>query len=316
MKTNSIVLVIGYPASGKSTYAQKFKREGYYRLNRDELGGSLDDLVIELDKINRTEGVYNFVLDNTYATRKSRKSVVDWAKEHNFEIECHWIDLDIGDSLYNQCQRIIRKYGKLLMPNELKSERDSSVYPPVAIYRFRKIFEAPTITEGFDKVVKVPFHRNLDKKIYKKQAYIFDYDGTLRSTISGEKYPLSPDDIQIFPERARRLRELYERGYRILGVSNMSLVSKNKISLDIAIECYERTNDLLKVPIEYAFCPHPAFPQICYCRKPMPGLGVAFIEKHKLDPMKCVMVGDMKTDKTFADRCGFHFEYANDFFKQ
>jgi len=28
------------------------------------------------------------------------------------------------------------------------------------------------------------------------------------------------------------------------------------------------------------------------------------------------MVGDMKVDQTFAQRCGFQFEWADDFFKE
>jgi HAD superfamily hydrolase (TIGR01662 family) len=309
-----IVIVMGFPASGKSTYAHQYQERGYYRLNRDELGGSLDDLVLKMENLYNSDQTKKFVLDNTYATKKSRSTVIKWAKAHKFEVYCNWLDVDIGVALYNASQRMIHKYGKLLMPEEIKAEKDPSIYPPVAIYRSRKIFEVPKLSEGFHEIKKIPFQRQFDPKIYKNRALIFDYDGTLRTTISGEKYPLSPDDIKIFPQRASVVRDYHEQGYRILGVSNMSLVAKKKITLENAIECYKYTNQLLEVPIEYSFCPHPAFPQICYCRKPMPGLGVAFIEKHKLNPVKCTMIGDMKTDKTFAERCGFQFTYADDFF--
>lgn len=311
-----ILIIMGYPASGKSTYAHQFEVKSYYRLNRDELGGTLDDLVEKMDSLYNSKDINKFVLDNTYATKKSRSTVLKWAKEHQFEVKCHWLNVDVGVALYNAAQRLIRDYGRLLMPEEIKTNKDPSVYPPVAIYRSRKIFEPPKKEEGFQEVKKIPFERHLDVKIYKNRAYLFDYDGTLRTTISGEKYPLAPEDIQIFPERASKLQDLFAQGYRILGVSNMSLVAKKKLTMERAIECYEYTNKLLDVPIEYAFCPHPAFPQICYCRKPMPGLGVAFIEKYKLNPSKCVMIGDMKTDKTFAERCGFQFAYAEEFFSQ
>ena len=46
----------------------------------------------------------------------------------------------------------------------------------------------------------------------------------------------------------------------------------------------------------------------------MPGLGVAFIEKYKLDSSKCIIVGDIKTDKTIAQRRGFQFQDAEEFF--
>ena len=39
---------------------------------------------------------------------------------------------------------------------------------------------------------------------------------------------------------------------------------------------FARTVELLDLPVaEVAYCPHPAFPVGCFCRKPLPGLGVA-----------------------------------------
>ena len=52
------------------------------------------------------------------------------------------------------------------------------------------------------------------------------------------------------------------------------------------------------------------------CFKPMPGMGAEFIEKYKLNPSECIMVGDMTSDKTFAKRCGFQFMDAEEFFKE
>ena len=66
---------------------------------------------------------------------------------------------------------------------------------------------------------------------------------------------------------------------------------------------------------DYKYCPHKAGPTNCYCRKPMPGLGVEFIEKYGLDPSRCIMVGDMTSDKTFAKRCGFQYMDQAEFFK-
>lgn len=67
---------------------------------------------------------------------------------------------------------------------------------------------------------------------------------------------------------------------------------------------------------EILYCPHKVPPITCYCRKPGPGMGVELIFKYKLDPRKCVYVGDMTTDKTFAARCGFKFEDHTEFFKK
>ena len=45
----------------------------------------------------------------------------------------------------------------------------------------------------------------------------------------------------------------------------------------------------------------------------MPGKGVYFVEKYKLDPAKVTMVGDMTSDKTFAKRSGFNFIHADEY---
>lgn len=310
-----IIVVMGLPASGKTTYTRQFEAQGYIRLNRDEIGGSLDSLVHHLDTKYHNEGITQFVMDNTYATMESRKKVILWARANEFTIDCHWLDIDIGAALYNAAKRMINYYNKLLMPSEIKIIKDSKIYPPVAIYTIRKKFQVPTSQEGFHNVKRIPFERKLDTDSYVNRALILDYDGTLRTTISGEKYPKTPKDIQIFPERAAILKEYHDEGYYILGVSNQSGVAKKEITLEQAIECFEYTNELLNIPVDYAFCPHSAFPQICYCRKPIPGMGVAFIEKYKLNPARCIMIGDLKTDRTFAERCGFRFQQIEEFFK-
>ncbi|MFW9971693.1 MAG: AAA family ATPase [Candidatus Odinarchaeota archaeon] len=193
-----IILVIGYPASGKTQIAKEYETKGYYRLNRDEIGGSLDGLINHLENFYTNNTITSFVLDNTYPTRKSRKSAITWAKKHNFEIHCKYIDIDVGDALYNASKRMINTYGKLLSPTEITKSKDIGVYPPVVIYRNRKIFEIPTINEGFTTVEKIKFGRILDTSIYNQKAVLLDYDGTLRKTKSGAKILLHPKILKSF----------------------------------------------------------------------------------------------------------------------
>jgi len=44
-------------------------------------------------------------------------------------------------------------------------------------------------------------------------------------------------------------------------------------------------------------------------------MGAYWIEKYKLDPSQCIMVGDATSDKTFAERCGFKYLHPDVFFK-
>jgi phosphoglycolate phosphatase-like HAD superfamily hydrolase len=46
----------------------------------------------------------------------------------------------------------------------------------------------------------------------------------------------------------------------------------------------------------------------------MPGFGALLIVKYNLNPADCIMVGDYKTDETFAKRCGFQYVDQAEFF--
>jgi histidinol-phosphate phosphatase family protein len=297
----NITMIIGYPAAGKTLFAKQFECIGYHRLNRDELGGKLDNLIDHLKQQYRENGINKFVMDNTYTTAKSRKAVIEWAQNNEFDVDCKWIDIDVGDALYNASKRMIDAYGKLLTPEEIKKHKDVGIYPPVVIYKHRKAFEVPTQYEGFNHIRKIQFSRKMNKVLYKNKAVLLDYDSTLRKTISGEKYPKSPDDIEILPNRSEVLKKYQKEGYLLLGVSNQSFIAKEELTIEQADDCFQKTNELLGLTIHYKFCPHRAYPQVCYCRKPMPGMGVEFIEEYKLNPSECIMVGDMKSDNTFAE---------------
>ncbi len=77
---------------------------------------------------------------------------------------------------------------------------------------------------------------------------------------------------------------------------------------------FARMQELLGVGMEVEYCPHAAGPPVCWCRKPLPGLGVLLIERHKLDPSACIYVGAGHADPGFARRLGFEYRSADDFF--
>lgn len=310
-----IVLVMGYPASGKSTWAeQHFK--SHRRVNRDSLGDkSIEDLVPIAERA-LDEGA-PVVLDNTYPDRASRASIVALAKRRGVPVRAVWLDTTIEDAQYNAVERLVRRHGKFLMPDEIKkaSKKDPNTFGPTVLFRYRKVFEEPTTAEGFAAVEKVRFARSTQPEGYGGKALLLDYDGTLRRTKSGAKYPLTPDDVEVLPGRTEVLRRYQAQGYKLLGVSNQSGVSKGDLTEEGARACFQRTNELLGVDIDVMFCPHEPAPIACWCRKPMPGMAVALIEKHRLDRAQTLMVGDMTTDRTFATRAGLRFVNESEFFK-
>ncbi len=75
-----------------------------------------------------------------------------------------------------------------------------------------------------------------------------------------------------------------------------------------------RMQSLLGVEMDVLFCPHGAGPPVCWCRKPLPGLALLAIAKHRLDPGRCLFVGDGPQDPGFARRLGFGYLPASEFF--
>ena len=304
---------MGPPASGKTTLAKPLC-EGMpaaIRLSRDDTGGAVRQLVPRVRKALQTG--HTVVLDNLFATAAERRPFIDEAKKRGIAIRCTLVDLGVEQCMINACRRIIHACGKLLSPDEIERSRDPSVIPPVAIFRYRKRFEPPGEREGFQSIEHAAGYRHeftgTDKAIF------VDYDGTLRETIGGGKYPVDPSQVRVLPGRTKVLKAYEAMGYRILGVSNQIGIEAGTLTAEQAAACFDETHRQLGLSIEHLCCPHRVPPINCYCRKPQPGMAVAFIEKYSLKPSACIMVGDLGTDRTFAERLGLRFVPSAEFFR-
>jgi hypothetical protein len=185
---------MGYPGAGKTSIVKEFPN--YVRLNRDTLGGSIDQLAVKLnfflskDKTKSfvLDNTYPTILDNTYPTIISRHSVINIAKRHNVPVRCINLNTSIEDAQYNVCQRMLERYGKLLMPEEIKNKKDPNTFPVTVLFKYRKELESPSLAEGFTNIEVCKFIRRPQNTDYNNKAVIFDYDGTLRKTKSGNVY--------------------------------------------------------------------------------------------------------------------------------
>ena len=197
--------------------------------------------------------------------------------------------------------------------DEIRSAPEANTFPPIAQYRYRTLFEEPTLDEGFAEVRAIPFERRRPESATRR-ALLLDMDGTVRKTRTGRPFPVHPDEVELLPNRREVLARYLESGYLLLGISNQSGVAAGTLTEEQAIACFDRTVELLGVPIDVRFCPHPSGAVTCWCRKPMPGMAVQLIEEYDLDPAQCVMVGDMETDRECAAAAGLRYEDAAGFF--
>jgi aryl-alcohol dehydrogenase-like predicted oxidoreductase/histidinol phosphatase-like enzyme/predicted kinase len=311
-----VVLVMGLPGAGKSTFAQGLIADGYHRLNRDETGGTLAQLLPALDAA-LSSGASRIVLDNTYASRKSRAEVIRAAGARGFPVRCTWLSTSIDDAQTNAVWRIVSRYGRLPGDQELKSlrKKDVAVFPPAVHFRYRRELEPPDMSEGFARIDVVPFERRIDQSLVNR-AVIVECDGVLIRSRSRLRVPLTPDDVELVPDRGPILRRYQQGGHLLLGISWQPEIAEGKQSSDGVEAVVGRMCELLGLEIEVEYCPHAAGPPRCWCRKPLPGLGVVLVHRHQLDPAQCVYVGSGPQDPGFARRLGFTYRDATDFFTE
>jgi HAD superfamily hydrolase (TIGR01662 family) len=222
----------------------------------------------------------------------------------------------VDEALVNVVLRVLERYGRLLSPYELKElgKTDPNLPPPAALAAYAANFERPRVDEGFSVVEETPFKRR-PQPDHSGKGLLLDIDGTLRRTASGAIYPTDPSDVVLLPNRRETLQRWLDDGYQLFLISNQSGISSGKVSQWAVEACIMRTVQLLGLPVtEVRYCPHQAFPTTCFCRKPMPGFGVALMRKYQLSREHLVMVGDMDSDARFAEAIGATYRSADEFF--
>ena len=118
----------------------------------------------------------------------------------------------------------------------------------------------------------------------------------------------------MFEGRAGVLRSYQIEGWRLLGLSWQPEIADETMSVEEVEAGFARMQELLGLKMEIDYCPHAAGPPVCWCRKPLPGLGVVCVERYALDPSQCIYVGAGPQDPGFARRLGFQYRNAEEFF--
>jgi len=132
-KEKEVVIMVGYPASGKTTIANSL--EGYYRVDGDSLK-SASAMVKDARKHVSEQSI---VFDSTGLTKERRTEFVNFAKENGIPVRVFWVQTPIDVAMERNKQRAAAGGPKV---------------PDIAFYVYRKRFEEPTEAEGF-RLVKI-----------------------------------------------------------------------------------------------------------------------------------------------------------------
>jgi len=130
------LLAIGSPGAGKSTLGLKL---GVRVCCRDEL---LDQTKRHVEEVMKKAESSVFI-DATHPDRKSRSTYIEMAQRHHYPIYAIWFnDVDF------ELARHLCRY---------RAQRGAKTIGDMILRIFNKHFEQPERTEGFDKIIKMPF---------------------------------------------------------------------------------------------------------------------------------------------------------------
>ena len=247
--------------------AERLVADGYQRLNRDETGGTLRGLLPEVRRSLSVERP-RVVLDNTYVTRQSRAGVIHVAAELGVPIRCVWLTTSIDDAQVNAVTRLIIRYGKLPDENELAALRktDVAAFPPTVLFRYQRDLEPPDVSEGFSRIDVVPFERHRDPAHVNRAVILWC------------------DDVAGVEAQAAALRAYQDEGWRLCVLSWQPSIADGTRTHDEVRAMFAAVIERTGLSMDVDFCPHGAGPPRCWCRKPLPGLGVQLIQRHQLNP--------------------------------
>jgi histidinol-phosphate phosphatase family protein len=137
------------------------------------------------------------------------------------------------------------------------------------------------------------------------RAVFLDRDGVL--TRERSDYVKSPEELEIFPGIYEPLREIRRRGFRIVVVTNQSVVGRGLATHETIAQIHRKlTADLERhgcyVDAIY-YCPH--LPEDhCGCRKPQPGMILEAVQDLGIDAGSSWMIGDKELDVEAARNAG------------
>lgn len=135
-------------------------------------------------------------------------------------------------------------------------------------------------------------------------AVFLDRDGVL---VEDRGLLVDPGELRVLDGVPRALKRLKDAGFRLVVVSNQSVVARGMITPEGLEAVHDQLRRLLAdagaPPLDAVyFCPHhpnadlPAYRAACDCRKPRPGALLRAAEEHHLDLAASFMVGDRITD--------------------
>lgn len=155
-KNTEMVIFVGFPASGKSTFSKTYMQpKNYVIINRDELKTQEKCLKVCSESLKTKKSV---VIDNTNPSKESRQSYIALAKKHSVPVRCFHFQASKEVAEHMNQFRQAQSGGKIRR------------IPAIGYNLFKSKFETPDVSEGFSEIKKIDFLPNFktdeDKELF------------------------------------------------------------------------------------------------------------------------------------------------------
>tara|TARA_B110000444_G_scaffold258858_2_gene300950 strand:- start:19836 stop:20222 length:387 start_codon:yes stop_codon:yes gene_type:complete len=128
--------MMGYPGSGKSSFAEKaFKGRPYIIIHGDD-HSSESQLKKAYKSAIETHSDKSIILDATHSNKKKRQIFIEIAEKANIPIRLIHLTTSIEESMHRNLQR-------------------EKPVPKIALYLYRKHFEKAELTEGLFEIIDI-----------------------------------------------------------------------------------------------------------------------------------------------------------------
>ncbi|KAL5017466.1 hypothetical protein ScPMuIL_007055 [Solemya velum] len=142
-KKPEMVIMVGFPASGKSSFCRQYlEPKNYTIVNRDTLKTMDKCAKAAAETLKSGKSV---VIDNTNPSTTARSDFIQVAKKQGVPCRCFWMKTSLELAHHLNYVRMNQTNGKVRR------------VPDVGYGVFKKNFEAPTKAEGFSDVLEVDF---------------------------------------------------------------------------------------------------------------------------------------------------------------
>ncbi|KZT29942.1 PNK3P-domain-containing protein, partial [Neolentinus lepideus HHB14362 ss-1] len=166
-----LILFVGYPSLGKSTYYRRhFQSAGYVHINQDTLGTRQKCVKAVEEALHAGESC---VVDNTNRDQATRKVYVDVAKRKDAPLSrCFWFNGSMELAWHNNLYRAFN-----MPPSQAEKEPKRDLVPYLAYTSFRGAFEEPKADEGFEEVRTVNWVFEGDEEERRRWSMWLQIDG-------------------------------------------------------------------------------------------------------------------------------------------